>query len=219
MEALDLETHPLDISISGVNGTVISSNYMIRIKLQSRLNSCTATIECIVTDQITNKIPAISSGRDKFNFRRNIRLVDPRFHMSSDIDLLIEAELFWNLILDSTISTASKVHLFHASVTNMELYEHVSRAWQMDDISARLDNYTIEEDICERHFLDNVSQNSYGRYTIKLPVREQMLNNIGDSREAALKRLRGIVSSAILRLKFNTRRFSINIYRWDICGA
>jgi len=62
----------------------------------------------------------------------------------------------------------------------------------MDDISARPDNYTIEEDICERHFLDNVSQNSQGRYTVKLSIKGQMLNNIGDSRESALKRLRGI---------------------------
>ena len=62
----------------------------------------------------------------------------------------------------------------------------------MDDISAQSDNYKMEENICERHFLDNMSQNSQGRYTVKLPVREQTLNNIGDSRETALKRLRGI---------------------------
>ncbi|KAG5314515.1 YMD3 protein, partial [Pseudoatta argentina] len=75
---------------------------------------------------------------------------------------------------------------------NAELHEHVNRAWQMDDISAHSDNYTMEKSICERHFLDNVSQNSQGRYTVKFPIREQMLNNIGDSREAALKRLQGI---------------------------
>jgi len=62
----------------------------------------------------------------------------------------------------------------------------------MDDISAQSDNYTMEENICERHFLDNVSQNSQTRYTVKLLVREQILNNIGYSRESALKRLRGI---------------------------
>ena len=45
----------------------------------------------------------------------------------------------------------------------------------------------MEENICEHHFLDNVYQNSQG-YTVKLPVREQMLNNIGDSREAVLNR-------------------------------
>ncbi|XP_018060399.1 PREDICTED: uncharacterized protein LOC108695146 [Atta colombica] len=64
--------------------------------------------------------------------------------------------------------------------------------WQMDDISAQPDNYTMEKNICERHFLDNVSQNSQGSKSVKLPIKEQMLNNIGDSRESALKRLRGI---------------------------
>jgi len=84
------------------------------------------------------------------------------------------------------------IRSFVSRVRNAELHEHVSCAWQMNDISAQLDNYTMEEDICERHFLDNVSQNSQGRYTVKLPIKEQMLNNIGDSRESALKRLRGI---------------------------
>ena len=94
--------------------------------------------------------------------------------------------------MDSTISTAAKVHWFYTSVTNAELHEHVSRAWQMDDISTQPHNYTMEENICERHFLDNVSQNPQGRYIVKLPVREQMLNNIDDSRESALKRLKDI---------------------------
>jgi len=247
VEALGLETRPSSLSICGVNGTVTSTNHVVGIKLQSRLNSYTAAIECIVTDRITGKIPTFSLRRDKFNFPRNIRLADPRFHISSDIDLLIGVDLFWNLIcvgqvkfldkhptlqktrlgwilagrLDSTISTV-RVHSLHASVTNAELHKHVSRAWQMDDISTQLHNYTMEENICERYFLDNVSQNSQGRYIVKLPVREQMINNIDDSRESALKRLRGIErrsSSAILFLKFNTRRFSTNIYRWDTCDA
>jgi len=109
--------------------------------------------------------------------------------------------------LDSTISTTAKVHLFHASVTNAELHEHVSRAWQMDDISTQPHNYIMEENICERHFLDNVSQNSQSRYIVKLPVGEQTLNNIGNSREVCSQAIEGhreIVSSAILFLKFNT---------------
>jgi len=83
----------------------------------------------------------------------------------------------------------------------------------------------MEENIC--HFLDNVLQNSQGRYTVKLQVREQRLNNNGDSREAALKRLRGIEryfkrDPTVKKrrvLKFNTRRFLTNIRHWDICDA
>jgi len=95
-------------SSASVNGTVTSSNHVVRIKLQSRLNSYIAAIECIVTDQITDKIPAVSSARDKFNVPRNIRLADPRFHISSDINLLIEAELFWNLICIGQVKSSDK---------------------------------------------------------------------------------------------------------------
>jgi len=77
----------------------------------------------------------------------------------------------------------------------------------------------MEENICERHFLYNISQNSQSKYTVKLPVREQMLNNIGDSRETILKRVRGIERrfkcDPKIKLKFNTRRFLTNMYRWD----
>ena len=37
------------------------------------------------------------------------------------------------------ITSPQRLHSFHASVTNAELHEYVSR-WQMDDISAQLHN-------------------------------------------------------------------------------
>ena len=98
----------IKFSICGVNGTVTSTNHMVGIKLQSRLNSYTMAIECIVTDRITGKIPTFSLGRDKFNLPRNIRLADPRFHTSSDIDLLIGVDLFWNLICVGQVKSSDK---------------------------------------------------------------------------------------------------------------
>jgi len=71
VEALGLETHPSSLSICGVNGTVTSTNHVVRIKLQTH-----TLLECIVTDRITGKIPTFSLGRDKFNLPRNIRLAD-----------------------------------------------------------------------------------------------------------------------------------------------
>jgi len=75
----------------------------------------------------------------------------------------------------------------------------------MDDISTQSHNFTMEENICERHFLDNVSQNSQGRYTVKFPIKEQILNNIGDSCESALKRLKGIKSRFKRDLTFKSQ--------------
>ncbi|KYM81471.1 hypothetical protein ALC53_08066 [Atta colombica] len=98
----------------------------------------------------------------------------------------------WLYIYDNFGGSFGQHHIDRLRVAKGSLVSRIrnqcgiTRTYQMDDISAQSDNYTMEN-ICEHHFLDNVSQNSQGRYTVKLPVREQMLNNIGDSRESALR--------------------------------
>jgi len=80
VEALDLETSLSQVSRSAaINGTVTSTNHVVRIKLQSRLNSYTAAIKCIVTDRITDKIPTFFGVGQIliFNLPRNICLADP----------------------------------------------------------------------------------------------------------------------------------------------
>ncbi|XP_018403197.1 PREDICTED: uncharacterized protein LOC108780101 [Cyphomyrmex costatus] len=161
--------------------SLTTSNQVAQIKLQSRFSIRTGIIDCIVADQVTDKIPAFSLRRDKFEFPRNIHLADPRFHISSEVDLLLGAELFWDLMcvgqiqssdkhpmlqktqlgwilagrLGNTAPAPAKIHSLHASITNSELHEQV-----------------------------------YGQE--RLPVREQVLSNLGDSREIAIKRLKGI---------------------------
>lgn len=53
-------------------------------------------------------------------------------------------------------------------------------------------NYTLEEIICERHFLDNTSRDPEGRYVVKLPFKEEVVNSLGNSRDIALKRLKSL---------------------------
>ncbi|XP_018313929.1 uncharacterized protein [Mycetomoellerius zeteki] len=215
---LGLETRPLNVSISGVNGTVAISNQVARVRLESRSSSFTTVIECIVSDQVTDKIPAVSLRRDTFELPRNLQLADPQFHLSADIDLLIGAELFWDLLCVGQIKSSekhptlqktrlgwilagrlanntqpnSKIHSLHASITNAQLHDQVSRFWQMDSVSAELNSYTKEEGLCEHHFLENVSQNPEGKCIVKLPVREEVVERLGDSRDIALKRLRNL---------------------------
>lgn len=98
MNVLGLQPWSLDVSISGINKTTTKSTQAVRVKLQSRFNSFTATIECIVTDQITSKLPAFTIKRNAYNIPRNVKMADPHFNVSSKIDILIGAELFWDLL-------------------------------------------------------------------------------------------------------------------------
>lgn len=50
LDILGLKPHSLEVLISGVNDTTSSANQAVSVKLQSRLNSYSATINCLVAD-------------------------------------------------------------------------------------------------------------------------------------------------------------------------
>ena len=89
---------------------------MARIQLQSRLNSYTTAIECIVTDQVTDKIPVVSSGRDEFDFLRNIRLADPISHIvgyrsADQSGNVLEFDMRWSRSSDKPNSPENMIGL------------------------------------------------------------------------------------------------------------
>ncbi|XP_029177719.1 uncharacterized protein LOC114945619 [Nylanderia fulva] len=218
MTRLGLTPKSLSVAISGVNGTVTTATQAVKIELQSRIDSYSATIDCIVSDQVTEKLPGIPLRRKDFELPRNIKLADTQFHVSSDIDILIGAEIFWDLLSVGQIQSSdrhpklqktrfgwilagrmfdsksihAKVHSLHASITNEQLHDQLSWFWQLDDATNDSDNLTPEESYCEQHFNSNIHQNPQGRYVVKLPIRDQLIDKLGDSRSIAMSRLKGI---------------------------
>lgn len=217
LNLLGIKAQVSNISISGINNTVSRASQTARIKLQSRTNTFNASIDCIVTEQVTERLPGFNLKRSRFEIPRNLELADPKFHVSSDIDLLIGAELFWQVLcighikespnhprLQKTLfgwilagrmtqgsNIPRRVQSMHALVSNNQLSEQLCRFWQLEAIESE-NNFTADESICEQLFLENVSRNAQGRYVVKLPFKEQAAAEIGDTREIALKRLRGL---------------------------
>lgn len=217
LDSLGIKSKAVNISISGINNATATATQMAQVQLRSRTNSFTAAIDCIVTERITDKIPAFSSRRNDFRLPRNIQLADPQFHISSDIDILIGAELFWRLLCVGQIRASSEhpilqktrlgwilagrlgqlsfpkqsVLALHASVTNCQLHEQLSRFWQIEEIN-NVNNFTIEERQCEQYFLDNVTRTPQGRFVVKLPFKSHPVDVFGDSKDVAMKRLQGL---------------------------
>ncbi|XP_011883727.1 PREDICTED: uncharacterized protein LOC105570885, partial [Vollenhovia emeryi] len=167
-------------------------------------------------DAFQSIIHANASINERSNFKipQNIKLADPQFNISSDIDILIGAELFWSVLCVGQIKASvshpllqktrfgwilagrlgeftrksQKIQSLHASITNSQLHEQLTRFWQLESMEDP-NTYTSEEVICEKHFSDNVARNQQGRYIVKLPFRELAKGKIGNSKEIALKRL------------------------------
>lgn len=213
LRALRLKTRPINISVSGIGKAESTMTQMARLRIGSRVNAFTTEIECMVTDRITGRIPSVTIGRRAFRLPSGIELADPQFNVAADIDVLVGADLFWQLLCVGQIkatcdhptiqktrlgwvlagrmrdmsSTPVKLRALHVSIGGSDLQERVNRFWQIEEMPSET-NYTIEEQACEAHFMRHVTTDARGRYVVKLPLREDAYSRMGESRDIALKR-------------------------------
>ncbi|XP_036148006.1 uncharacterized protein LOC118647346 [Monomorium pharaonis] len=218
LSILGIKPRSLNISISGINGAITKSTQTVRLKMQSRINTFSFDTDCIVTDQVTDKLPSHSIKRSEFNIPRGLPLADPQFHVSADVDALIGADLFWDLICIGQIKASQshptlqktrlgwilagrhcdppgsiqKIRSCHATVSNTQLHEQLDKFWRLEDVNGQSNSYTFQEANCEKHFLENVAQTPEGRYIVKLPTNEQAIFRLGDSKDIARKRLQAL---------------------------
>ncbi|XP_018400787.1 PREDICTED: uncharacterized protein LOC108778179 [Cyphomyrmex costatus] len=155
-----------------------------------------------------------TSRREDYNISRNLKLADPRFNVSSKVDILIGTEIFWELLCvgqivatqnhptlqettlgwilagrrSGTAASAENVQAF--TISNTQLHDQLTRFWQIEHHGDHVMN-NRNDAYCEEHFAANVSQNEQGRYVVKLPIKEESIGNLGNSRDIALRRLHG----------------------------
>jgi len=210
---LGLKPKSTSVSISGINDVTATSTQAVRLKLQSRVSSYSVDIKCIVTDRITGNLPAFTLERDIFSIP--LELADPHFHKAAEVDILLGAGIFWDLLCVGQVQSSSKhptlqktrlgwilagrigsssgdtrrVRSFHTIVTNSQLHDQLTHFWRQESCSNNSTNHTFLETQCEQHFLNTVSRDSNGRFIVTLPIRGQSIDKIGNSRNTALKRL------------------------------
>ncbi|XP_029168338.1 uncharacterized protein LOC114938529 [Nylanderia fulva] len=195
VKLLGLKPQSVNFSVSGIYDDTSISNENVDIKLQSRFNSFAAEIECIVAERIIkDKLPLNTIKRETFKLPFGVELADPRFNVSSDVDLLIGADLFWQLLCVEQIQATSGylilqktrlgwivggrarvgasrpetgLHSFHVSISNLKLYEQIERFWRIEELGDS-NHYTKDERASLRH-MRLVPAHAVDRESVYLP--------------------------------------------------
>jgi hypothetical protein len=84
--------------IQGINNSLSSISKMCSVAIESLDDSYTTSIQCFVLPVITDNVPARQVDLRNVNIPSNISLADPNFHTPAEIDLIIGADVFWNLL-------------------------------------------------------------------------------------------------------------------------
>jgi hypothetical protein len=197
-------------SIQGVNHVNTTTNHSVSIHLRSRHSQWHTTISCAVLPHVTSDTPPHHFDVSNWQIPTDINLADEQFHKPGPIDLLIGAELFFDLllpdkkfrqghpVLQETVlgwiisgrtpvvtPSSNTSRTFLVQETNIEA--NLNRFWDVEAVEHPM---TPEQHAWEHHFVITTNQ-SDGRFIVRLPVKGNP-NQLRTSRRSAESRLLAI---------------------------
>jgi len=191
------------------------TNKVTQVKVEAIRSDFSMEIECHVLPTITVSIPQRRIEASEIRIPRNTQLADPAYDKPGTIDLLIEADPYWKILVGSPKNRINgqpalqntklgwilggKLHparyntkdqiLSCLAITNEQLQQQVERFWKIESLP-EIKHFTTEEKACERHFTETTRRAKDGRFTVRLPIRPNV--KLGESRQQAKGRLEAL---------------------------
>lgn len=195
--------------VSGIGNSVLNVTEHCTINLHSMHNSFNTQVKCFILPKITERLPHVAVRIESLGIPNNIQLADPSFYQPSEIDLLLGADIFWDLLRAPRLSLGPKrpilqdTHLgwIVAGSMSSEFYNENNSKIHCNfsqDISAQLNRFwELEEipaitkqnknDYCETLFNQTTRRESDGRFSVQIPLKGS-IDLLGESYSIAEKR-------------------------------
>lgn len=212
---LNITQHSIDINVSGVGLGTLAVTKTAEIQFKSRFNAFQSQIECLIGRTITQNLPLATIPPSNIVIPENIKIADLNFNIPSEIELLIGADTFWQLICVGQIRVAKNAPLFQktylgwilagrVTIENSkssdkycnlsimkELNENLTRFWAIEGEPEK-PHQSIKGQECEALFLSTTRRNEQGRLIVTLPVKQDKLAALGSSHDIAVKRFASV---------------------------
>lgn len=231
-DKLNLDICEIDKSLVGVNNVLSHVGKMCKVSIKSLNDEYKADIQCFILPSITSNVPSQPIDLSSFNIPSNICLADPNFHTPGGIDLILGADIFWDLLGSQRIKlgfsnpmlcesklgwlvcgpTASiqsskiKCNFVNVNTGSVEtLNDNIQNQMsQFWKLEEVSDacQYSQEEKLCEDHFVENTTRMPDGRFCVKIPFKQNP-DLLGDSVQRAKRCFLSLERRNNARLEFD----------------
>ncbi|XP_051166617.1 uncharacterized protein LOC127284933 [Leptopilina boulardi] len=212
---LNLHRTSVGISVSGINDISTEVKHLVYGTVKSRFNNYQKRLDFLVLPQITNDIPSIPIKPSILEIPKNIQLADPDFYQPGKIDLLIGVKVFFklmclgqipikeqpNAVFQKThfgwiVAGELKINSFRQNEVKCHVaisspYENLAKFFELEEIPIKK-LFSPEEELCEKHFCENIQRLENGKYQVRLPFNEKK-GALGESRVRASRCLNSLI--------------------------
>ncbi|XP_053964234.1 uncharacterized protein LOC128867164 [Anastrepha ludens] len=184
-------------SVSGIGESSLNADRCVDIFAQAQDGRFSTSFTALITQRITEYQPNFDISIEGWNIPNNINLADPSFFKANRIDVLIGAELFYDLIcvgqfrIADHLPTLQKTKLgwvVSGGVSNISnklitlsafrnltpphdsadtLSNIVKRFWEVENGFDSTPALSEEDAFCEQHFIQNFLRLPSGDYSIQ----------------------------------------------------
>ncbi|XP_063915672.1 uncharacterized protein LOC135131754 [Zophobas morio] len=215
---LNLTTKSVHAGISSVCGSYNEIKHSTTLHFKSLHDNYTEKIACLVVPNINRNYPIDTFDKSEIPVPQNLNLADPNYNISSPIDILIGAALFWELLRDGRMKLSNEQTFLHntclgwilggpftaAAIQINSIFcgnlntcalEHldkqVTKFWEVENYDNRIENLSSEDQLCENLFVKQHSRDPNGKFIVRLPFKANP-PNLGSTKEIAYKRFRSL---------------------------
>nr|CAI5842936.1 unnamed protein product [Callosobruchus analis] len=200
---------------NGIGNTQANVIVKCSIDVHSKYNTSSYNVPCFVVNKITSILPKYKLNISHLNIPNHIKLADLRFNEPQNVDMLIGADLFWDVICRGQIALGRNAPILQNTKfgwivsgplskgeTN-EIYCNLSRInpidddeniqdllkpfWEIEECLSDQPKLSEEEVACEEHFRKNTRRCKNGAFVVKLPLKLDA-SKLGDSYQQAKRR-------------------------------
>ncbi|XP_025407577.1 uncharacterized protein LOC112681547 [Sipha flava] len=188
-QRLQLSKTNVSVSISGVGSMSSSTVRLLPCTISALCNDYQLKVEFYSLPIITEKLPSQVFDISQLNIPFNVKseLADPQFHIPAPVDILLGAELFYDIFLGERLQLSKYICLHRTKlgwILTGKGFESPLDQSKMTMLSTTTFNnsalslftstvnikLTNEEIRAEEHFNTNVKRIENGRFQVRLPL-------------------------------------------------
>lgn len=206
---LRLKCEAVKVPIVGISGDKQTVTRQASTSISSLQREGCWILDFLVVPHVTGILPSRKIDVHDWNIPQHLPLADPTFYLPAKVDMLLGAELFFELLCTDRFKLADNQPMLwqtklgwivcgsHDAVrrptlvaatcqeADARLDDLVQRFWEQEEL-VESTNPTTENQKCMEHFAATHRREN-GRYVVRLPFRSTV-NELGNSRALAERR-------------------------------